>query len=152
MYNVLDSINAVLIMQDNYAIASIVSELADIMRYNLKLTETMITLDEEMTIISKFVNIQKFRLNDKLNVQYDICEEILNIKLPKFILQPLVENSIFHSNINLLSTDDIINVVISAKEENDNILKNSFIKIRIFMVIFKILLYLFQKVLYNILK
>ena len=122
MYNVLDSINAVLIMQDNYAIASIVSELADIMRYNLKLTETMITLDEEMTIISKFVNIQKFRLNDKLNVQYDICEEILNIKLPKFILQPLVENSIFHSNINLLSTDDIINVVISAKEENDNII------------------------------
>lgn len=55
-----------------------------------------IPLKTEINIIRDYLALQKLRYGDIINDEYDIAENTLELKIPKLILQPLVENSIYH--------------------------------------------------------
>ncbi len=54
----------------------------------------MVTLGEEIEHARKYINIQQFRFGDRLNACVDIPEELLSVRLPKLILQPVIENAV----------------------------------------------------------
>ena len=54
------------------------------------------TLREELEILQKYLSIEKMRYEDQLNFEIDLSDEDKTIRLPKLILQPLVENAIKH--------------------------------------------------------
>ena len=58
--------------------------------------EREIPLRTEISIIKDYLALQKLRYGDILTDEYDIAEDTLNCRIPKLILQPIVENSIYH--------------------------------------------------------
>lgn len=59
-------------------------------------TEELITIKQELNLIEHFIKIQRLRYGNTFSVVYEVSEDILQDMVPKLILQPLVENAIFH--------------------------------------------------------
>ena len=77
--------------------------LADFFRKSLRLGhETMITLREEMSLVTNFLAIEKIRLGSRLNVEMRVEEICQRCLVPPLLLQPLVENSVRHGISQLL--------------------------------------------------
>lgn len=79
-----------------------------------------ITVKREITIIKDYLSLQKLRYGDILTDEYDIAPEILDLNVPKLMLQPLVENCIYHG-IRPKGEEGIIKITGKLKD-NDIIL------------------------------
>ncbi len=113
-YNVLNSISAISLMKGDYEISETISNLVEMLRYGINAPEKLVSLSEELSISEKFIAIQNFRYQKKIIVKYDIPDELLNLKMPKLTIQPLIENSIFHSDTSLNDQDIYISIQVSS--------------------------------------
>ncbi|MBD0384097.1 sensor histidine kinase [Paenibacillus sedimenti] len=95
LYNTLESIKGIAAEEGVDKIFDMTKALALVFRYSIKGTD-MVPLREELTIIKSFIYIQKIRFGNRFEVKYHFPEAILECKVPKMILQPIVENAIFH--------------------------------------------------------
>jgi len=59
-------------------------------------TDAMVSIKEEIELVKNFIRIQRLRYGNKFTIDYTIDPELLSEMIPKLILQPLVENAIFH--------------------------------------------------------
>ncbi|QCX34201.1 sensor histidine kinase [Caloramator sp. E03] len=73
----------------------LIINLSTYLRYNLELGNELVELSKELEQVRAYVEIEKARFGDKLNVIYDV-DDTLDVKVPSLIIQPLVENSIKH--------------------------------------------------------
>ena len=78
------------------------------------------TVREELDVLDSYLYLMKIRYSDGFEVVYDIDETCLDCKVPRLILQPIVENSIVHGLAE--KEDDIGHLKISLEEENESIL------------------------------
>ena len=72
----------------------IVLNLADIFRYFLRSNKTLVPLSQEMQIVRAYLEVEQLRLGDRLNLQIEIEEAVMDIPIPVLSLQPLVENAV----------------------------------------------------------
>ncbi len=97
-----------------------VVDLAHLFRVSLA-EKNMLTLKEELQVTKRYLSIEKHRLGDRLKVEWEIDEDIdMYTKLPALMLQPLVENALYHGieplteggtvKISLLNKPDAIEV------------------------------------------
>ncbi|MRN52210.1 sensor histidine kinase [Paenibacillus monticola] len=96
LYNTLDSIKA---MADYYSVEEIsemAQSLADMFRYNIKNSDEVVSLREELEQIEAYIRIQSFRFDGKFQYSVDVEEELYDYSILKMTLQPLVENAVFH--------------------------------------------------------
>jgi two-component system sensor histidine kinase YesM len=70
--------------------------LSDMLQYSLNSKDDFVDLKDEIENTKSYINIQKYRYEDKFDVYWDYPPEVNNCKIKKLILQPLVENSIYH--------------------------------------------------------
>jgi two-component system sensor histidine kinase YesM len=77
-------------------ITNVVDALGRLLRNSTSKMEQYITIKEELDNLNDYVYIQKLAYKNKFQIEYDITEEVLQYKCIKFILQPLIENAIFH--------------------------------------------------------
>ncbi|RED57064.1 cache domain-containing sensor histidine kinase [Cohnella phaseoli] len=96
LYNTLDSIRMMAIIDDKREIAGAIEALANIFRYSIKGREDIVDIKEEIEQAMNYVHLQKIRYEDKFEVIADVDEQALGYKAIKFSLQPIVENAIFH--------------------------------------------------------
>lgn len=96
LYNTLDSINWMLIERDELDISDVVISLGDILRYAIGGQNHLVPLRNEVRYIESYLCIQKNRLEERLNYQWELEEEALDFLVPKLILQPIVENAVLH--------------------------------------------------------
>lgn len=99
LYNVLESIRSDAIMAGVPEIGKITEALAVFFRYTTSKMESLSTLQGELANVEKFFLIQKYRFDDKLELKIQMPpddEELLKTRIPKLILQPIVENAIKH--------------------------------------------------------
>ena len=96
IYNTLDTICCLLMLGGNDQIADTVVALSQIIRYNTKKPEQLVALSNEFEILEKYYIIQKLCYEDALLLELAPSEDTLGEPVPKQILQPLVENSVFH--------------------------------------------------------
>ena len=61
-----------------------------------KFSHVFIELQKELKFIEEYLEIEKVRLDDRLQYEIKVDDELLNFKIPGMILQPIVENSIIH--------------------------------------------------------
>ncbi len=74
-----------------------VVRLGDLLRLSLRSEDTpLVTLEEEIGILEKYLSIEKVRFRDRLDVAIAIEPDAAAAKVPSFVLQPLVENAIKH--------------------------------------------------------
>lgn len=105
-------------------IETVVRGLIILLNQSIDKTEEMITISKELEIVDAYVNIQKIKYGETIDLQLSIPETCVNYMIPKLLLQPLVENAIFHG----LSSkqDGIIKITVEVKNQiiwisvNDN--------------------------------
>jgi signal transduction histidine kinase len=73
-----------------------VLNLADIFRYFLDTRKAKVPLQEEMRIVKAYLDIERLRLGDKLQVAIDIAPEAEDVQIPVLSIQPIVENAVKH--------------------------------------------------------
>ncbi|MGR5236169.1 LytS/YhcK type 5TM receptor domain-containing protein [Vibrio alfacsensis] len=101
LFNALNTISAITRRNPDKA-RELIQNLSHFFRSNLKQNINTVTLKEELAHVNAYLSIEKARFTDRLKVDIDIEPELLDVKLPSFTLQPLVENAIKHGISNLL--------------------------------------------------
>lgn len=99
LYNTLEGIRSEALLGDGASAAKMSELLASYFRYNISNVDKMVTVEDELENIKIYFRIQKFRFDDRidLHIQTDpLSDEIKRCKIPKIILQPIVENAILH--------------------------------------------------------
>lgn len=95
LYNTLDTINWLARSQGAESIGELVKALGDLLRSTIDGKDS-VTLNDEIQSLRNYVRIQKYRYGDRLTINFDIDSATSELLVPKLILQPLIENSIYH--------------------------------------------------------
>jgi two-component system, sensor histidine kinase YesM len=96
LYNTLDTIIWMAESKKTDQVVKIVSALSDFFRISLSKGMDWITIGEEMQLIRSYLTIQKMRYQDILDFKIEVNEEVAENTILKLILQPLVENALYH--------------------------------------------------------
>lgn len=116
LYNTLDTIVWMAEFNDSTRVIALTKSLAAFFRISLSSGREIITLGEELEHVGQYLFIQKERYEDKLNYEITAEESLLSYPVPKLILQPLAENSIYHG-IKLLDCPGCIQITAVQKTE-----------------------------------
>ena len=103
LYNVLDQINWMAIRAKEPEISEIATNLGKFYNISLSKGKDIISLREELEHIGLYISLQKYRLGDTIKFTFELDESIMEIKITKLSLQPLVENAIVHG---ILETEE----------------------------------------------
>ena len=117
LYNALDSIFWMAEEHNAPDISHMTVALSNMFKLSLNNGEKLITIRKELEMVQSYITIQKVRFEDRIRVITSVEEGILDLKIVKFILQPLVENAINHG---IAHKDDggIITIQIRRKEND----------------------------------
>jgi sensor histidine kinase YesM len=97
LFNTLNSISS-LVLTDPPLAYSMIAKLGDFLRLTLDYNEDqMVLLSEELQFLRAYLEIEQTRFSDRLQVRFDIENEVLRAVVPHLVLQPIVENSIKHA-------------------------------------------------------
>ena len=96
IYNTLDSIIWMSHAGQNEKVVEMTSALAHLLRNSIGSGKDIISLGEEISHIESYLTIQKMRYQEKLRFELDIDPATRPFQLPRLVLQPLVENAIYH--------------------------------------------------------
>jgi len=99
LYNTLDSMKWLGIAHQVPQVATLATDLATILRAGISGDE-IITLEQELELIERYIDIQLLRFEDRFTCEIDITERFQSCLVPKLVLQPLVENAIIHGVAN----------------------------------------------------
>ena len=95
LYNTLDTIRIQAQLNGDQKVAELLMRLVDFFRRSVKVDRSMVSLDDEMELLEAYTDLICYRYPD-LHCEYDIDPDLGGVKVPNFILQPLVENSLLH--------------------------------------------------------
>ncbi len=96
LHNTLNTIKWMAKIQGNVSVSKAITSLVKLLRVSTNLGKEKITLAEEIDYLKNYMVIQRLRFNEEINLEFIIDESCLQLKVPKLILQPIVENSIIH--------------------------------------------------------
>ena len=113
LYNTLDGIRGEALAEGNESIAKMTETLSQFFRYTISNLETLVTLDDELVNVRNYYSIQRYRFGDRIemNVVFENEEDrelLTQAKMPKLILQPIVENAIIHGIEGIPDTGRIV--------------------------------------------
>lgn len=115
LFNALNAIASSIRINPNTA-RELIINLSSYLRFNLELNSEFIDVKKELKQVKDYIEIEKARFGDKLNVIYDIDE--VDIKIPSLTIQPLVENAIVHG---ILKDNHNGTIKISLKDESEKV-------------------------------
>jgi two-component system sensor histidine kinase AlgZ len=113
LFNTLNSI-ASLIMSRPQTAEKAVEDLAELFRSSLKESREPTTVKDEIRLTRLYLGIEELRLGPRLQVHWDVDEKTLEASMPTLVLQPLVENAVYHG-ISRLPEGGIIDIRIARK-------------------------------------
>lgn len=95
LYNTLQSIGTLALQQQGQRVYVLLSSLSKMLRYSMR-DQTRVTLNEEAEHARLYLELQKERFGDRLEVELDFAEDTLRAEMPRMTLQPLIENYFKH--------------------------------------------------------
>lgn len=116
LYNSLGAISYLVTSAQNEKAYDLIISLSEYYRESLSKGNNVIPLSTEINIVKNYLKLQKVRFPEVFSDEYEIQGDLLSCRIPKLILQPLVENSLYHG---IIPTCDygIIKISIFANEE-----------------------------------
>jgi two-component system, sensor histidine kinase YesM len=130
LYNTLNAIKYMAIVSEAQNVANSITILGNIIRPIFREKSIMYTLREEIEFLKNYIELLNLRFGDNILLKYEISEEYLNCSIPRFILQPIIENCIIHGiqdsdcagniNIEVIGEHDCTNIIISDNGKGMN--------------------------------
>ncbi len=118
LFNSLNSLNA-LIQTDTEKASTMLIQLSDFLRFSIeKDKQDEVKLKDELANLERYMAIEQVRFGERLKFTKNINQNVLDMKLPAMLLQPLLENSIKYG---LGSKLDEVEVIISGQEKKNNL-------------------------------
>lgn len=99
LYNSLGAISYLVTSQQNEKAYDLIISLSEYYRESLSKGNKVIPLSTEINIVKNYLKLQKVRFPEAFSDEYEIQEDVLSYQIPRLILQPLVENSLYHGII-----------------------------------------------------
>lgn len=96
LYNTLDTIVWLAEAGNRQEVVSMVESLSDFFRISLSKGNDIISLRDEIQHVRSYLEIQQVRYRDILKYEIEVDEELLELRIPKISIQPLVENALYH--------------------------------------------------------
>lgn len=96
LFNALNTISRLALLQGDSLTERVVGALARLMRYSLYQVRSLVTVTDEVRSIKDFLLIQEARFQGRITSKIEVEENIMNSQMPCMILQPLVENACLH--------------------------------------------------------
>jgi two-component system sensor histidine kinase AlgZ len=118
LFNTMNTI-ASLTREDPELAEKAIEDLSDLLRTSLSKNKDKISLADEIDLCRRYLDIEKLRLGDRLQVEWHLAELPMDTKVPSLLIQPLLENAIYHG-IEPLNHAGYINV--SAENDGDMII------------------------------
>lgn len=118
LYGTLESIRMSALQNEDEETADMIYSLAALTRYSISISEKAVTLQEEVQIVEHYMKIQKIRFDNRIQYSCRVTESLFALKIPPFILQPVLENAIVYGISNCFEPC-ILSV--EAYEEEDSI-------------------------------
>ncbi|MDR0381995.1 MAG: sensor histidine kinase [Oscillospiraceae bacterium] len=119
LYNTLEAINWMALEHGATDIVSLVTALTKLFHISLSNGKEMISLQKEIELVENYLIIQGIRYEDAFQYEFDVDENLLDCQILKLILQPLVENSLYHG---IKEKDSSGYIKISIRQENEDLL------------------------------
>ena len=107
LYNTLDAINWVALERKEYTVSRMLTSLATILRYSIHKSNEIVTVRSELEYLRKYVYLQQQRFDYSFLCTIDAEEEILEYKIHKLLIQPLLENTLVHGFPGSTGMDEI---------------------------------------------
>jgi two-component system sensor histidine kinase YesM len=95
LYNTLDAIRGIALARKVPEINEVTRALSRIFRYSVK-GKDFVTLEEELSIVTAYMQIQSLRFANRFEFEAEVADRYLACRLPKMILQPMIENAVYH--------------------------------------------------------
>ena len=119
LFNTLNAINALVKLNENHKAQEMIQQLSNFLRHTLEQDATQdVTLTRELETLSLYLNIEKTRFEDRLNLQFFIEPQAKQALVPSLILQPIVENSMKYA---ISVSEEGGSVSISARVKGDQL-------------------------------
>lgn len=96
LFNTLNSMAEMALSGSSDNLYNSIIDLGKIFRYTMSSELRYVSLEYELEYLKNYLNLQKLRYSDALDVEYDIQNDLLSIKIPFNFLQPIVENAFTH--------------------------------------------------------
>ena len=96
LYNTLNTMQGLVKGNDPDKVLELIGSVSKFYRFSLHNSDNAVELKTEVTHITHYVKIENFKFNDAITLNIDLPEDILRCKVPKLILQPLIENAVHH--------------------------------------------------------
>ncbi|KAA1187351.1 sensor histidine kinase [Paenibacillus sp. B2(2019)] len=96
LYNTLESINSIAEIEEVESIAVMTKALGDMFRYSIKTDSELVFARDEIQHVDNYMAIQQIRYGSKICFVKEMEDSVLEAKILKLILQPLVENAVYH--------------------------------------------------------
>lgn len=117
LYNTLDTMKWLGVTHRVPQVATLATDLAIILRAGISGSE-FITLEDELELIDRYIDIQSLRFEDRFTCEIDVPDRLQSCLVPKLVLQPLVENAIIHG---VVDRDDGY-IKLEAREQDGDLL------------------------------
>ena len=118
LFNTLETINYFARRSGDENIPQIVHALAELLQYSLRGKNDCVPLEQEISMLKKYLYIQQMRFSDILSVEYDFSDPTLKTMIPKMTLQPLAENAIRYT----LEEEETCRLRFSSRTDGDDVL------------------------------
>lgn len=117
LYNIFNTISAS-VPSENEKTRHLIAELSDLFRYQLKASQTeLVPLKEELNFVKKYLDLEKERFQERLEIEIDVDDSVLDEMIPPMLLQPLVENSVKHGLASLIDGGKITIAIHKIKDK-----------------------------------
>ena len=116
VFNVMETIRFQM-EQDPKEASRMLRSFASLMRYSIHYGDTKVPLETDVEYVNDYLLLQKARYNNCLHYEFHIPEELLDCRVPKLLLQPVIENSIKHG----YQAGKILHISIRAEASGENL-------------------------------
>lgn len=96
LFNTLQSVANMAGIEQATVTGDMVVRLANFFRYTLDHDDSVVTLDRELALLRDYISLQELRFGERISFEMNCDSRCAACELPKFTLQPIVENSIVH--------------------------------------------------------
>lgn len=116
IYNTLDIFSAKMEIAGQYDVSDAMADFGKMMRYNMDGQAKFATLQDELRYLAQYMNLQKVKYGESIQFRIHVPSELLSIQVLKFILQPIVENSVKHG----FAKQDTLDIDIYVSQDSDS--------------------------------